>query len=96
MAFHRGHITEAKKLISSTKTELNSLRVSDEDLGEVIANGFTEREARMALRFVKYAHYMITLCNTLICLEANQRHLIAETIFSSFPRSDALVLALNP
>ena len=59
MAFHRGHITEAKKLISSTKTELNSLRVSDEDLGEVIANGFTEREARMALRFVKYAHALI-------------------------------------
>jgi len=46
-------MTEAKKLMASTKTELNSFRVPDDDLGEVIANGFTEREARMALRSVR-------------------------------------------
>jgi len=52
VAFHSGQVARAKLLLKSTAQELDSLRVPEGLLKEVIANGFTEREARLAIRSV--------------------------------------------
>ena len=50
VAFHSGHLANGKSMLRSTSAELDNLRVPHEILEEVMASGFTAREARLALR----------------------------------------------
>jgi len=52
VAYHSGQLTAAKRLLSSTRNELNKYRVDEFSVREVVANGFTEKEARQALRAI--------------------------------------------
>ena len=49
-AFISGYTNEAQILLKKADTEFKILKVPDEALEEVIAQGFSEREARLALR----------------------------------------------
>ena len=49
-AFISGYTDEAQILLKKADTEFKILKVPDEALEEVIAQGFSEREARLALR----------------------------------------------
>lgn len=49
-AFICGHKTQAEPLFRLAKDELNKLKVPDEALEEVMAQGFTKTESRLALR----------------------------------------------
>ena len=49
-AFICGHKTQAEPLFRLAKDELNKLKVPDEALEEVIAQGFSKTESRLALR----------------------------------------------
>ena len=52
VAYHSGQLALAKRLLGSTTGEMNKYRVDDFSVREVVANGFTEKEARQALRAV--------------------------------------------
>ncbi len=50
VAYHQGHRQRAADLLARAETELKALDVPDDALAEVVALGYSEREARLALR----------------------------------------------
>ena len=50
VAFHQGHKRRAVDLLVRADTELTSLDVSEDSLDEVVALGYSEKDARLALR----------------------------------------------
>jgi tetratricopeptide (TPR) repeat protein len=50
VAFHQGHKRRAVDLLVRAETELTSLDVSEDSLDEVVALGYSGKEARLALR----------------------------------------------
>lgn len=48
--YHSGEPEEAKRLFRSAREKLKNIEVSVDSIAEVAAQGFTEREARIALR----------------------------------------------
>eukprot|EP00094_Tigriopus_californicus_P006775 TCALIF_06526-PA protein Name:"Similar to NUB1 NEDD8 ultimate buster 1 (Homo sapiens)" AED:0.17 eAED:0.17 QI:0/0.66/0.57/0.85/0.83/0.71/7/149/781 len=52
-AFHQGHKSRAGALLALAKSELAELDVSEDALSEVVALGYSEKEARLALRATK-------------------------------------------
>jgi len=50
LAFHKGDLREATRLITLAEKELNALIVSPEKINQVMLMGFSEQEARLGLR----------------------------------------------
>ena len=50
VAFHQGHRLKATGLLNDAQRELKELDVNADQLAEVVAQGYSEREARIALR----------------------------------------------
>ena len=46
VAFHQGHRSRAAQALLGVETELRALDVPDDALAEVVALGFTDKEAR--------------------------------------------------